>query len=144
MNDEGMKQIAPGVHVPARTRRVLKAGDPKGDDYRDAMLWIADIRSRLAHIRGELGDAGKLEAISERDRIATNAQGGLTLVIRALHDTQQKLKDSATRVDELWADVEANPDAYVIEDGVTLAKRGQKAEQEWDWKPSGIFKRGDT
>lgn len=139
-------QAAPGVAVSGRrVWRILKAGDPRGDDYREAEAWVKDIRSRLVHIRGELHDVGRIEAISERDRTCEDVAGALTLAIRSLYDLldgERSFGASAERLDALWADVEANPDAYVIEEGTTMAKRGQKSDQPWEWKPWGIFKRG--
>lgn len=128
-----------------RWRRVLHADDPKGSDYRDAAEWVEDIRSRLAHIRGELEDIGRIEAISEHDRSCNDAAGALSLVIRSLYDLvegRRSFKARAEHVDALWAAVEADPDGYVIEPGTTLAKRGQKEDQPWEWRPWGIFKRG--
>lgn len=130
---------------PRLVRRVLKEDDPRGDDYREAADWVEDIRSRLSHIRGELEDIGRIEAVSEHDRSCNNVAGSLTLAIRSLYDLVQgerSFRARAERLDELWADVEANPDAYVIEPGTTIAKRGQAEEQPWEWKPWGIFKRG--
>jgi hypothetical protein len=119
---------------PARVRRVLRSGDPRGDDYRAAQEWVVDIRSRLAHIRGELEDVGRIETMLPHDRLCDKVAGSLTLALIALHQLEQgdrSLGTRAARVDELWADVAANPDAYKIEDG-----------ESWPWRPFGIFKRG--
>lgn len=140
-----MVEVSPGVYVPRSARRVLRSGDPRGDDYREAEAWVRNIRSRLSHIRGELRDIGRIEAISEHDRTCEDVAGALTLALVSLHrlvDGERSLGLRAERQDALWADVEANPDAYVIEEGTTMAKRGQKADQPWEWKPLGIFKRG--
>lgn len=128
-----------------RVRRVLRDGDPRGDDYRDAGEWVEDIRSRLSHIRGELEDVGRIEAVSEHDRSCKDVAGALTLAISSLYrlvEGERSFGRRAERVDALWADVRADPDAYVIEPGTTLAKRGQEADQPWEWRPWGIFKRG--
>lgn len=144
-DQSGLTQIAPGVAVSGPVRRVLKSGDPRGDDYREAQAWVNDIRSRLVQIRGELHDVGRIEAISKHDRTCEDVAGALTLAIRSLYDLldgERSFAARAEREDALWADVAVNPDAYVIEDGTTLARRGQKSEQPWEWKPLGIFKRG--
>lgn len=125
-----------GVHVYGRrVRRVLHSGDPRADDLRAAGEWVAEIRSRLVHIRGELEDIGRIEASFPHDRMCDKVAGSLTLAISALHQFvdggERSFENRAVRTDELWADVAANPDAYVIEDGST-----------WDWRPRGIFKRG--
>lgn len=128
-----------------RVRRVLRDGDPRGDDYRDAGEWVEDIRSRLSHIRGELEDVGRIEAVSEHDRTCKDVAGSLTLAISSLYrlvEGERSFGRRAERVDALWADVRNDPDAYVIEPGTTLAKRGQAADQPWEWRPWGIFKRG--
>jgi hypothetical protein len=126
-------------------RRVLREGDPRGADYRDAAEWVEDIRNRLAHIRGELEDIGRIEAISEHDRSCKDVAGALTLAISSLHrlvEGERSFRRRAEQVDALWADVAADPDGFVIEPGTTLAKRGQAVEQPWEWRPLGIFERG--
>lgn len=116
-------------------RRVLKSGNPRGDDYRDAEKWIEDIRSRLSHIRGELEDVGRIETMMEHDRLCNKVAGSLTLALIALHSLcdngERSFSSKANHSDELWADVRRNPDRYVIEDG-----------ESWEWRPWNIFKRG--
>lgn len=117
-----------------RVRRVLHSGDPRGDDWREAQKWIGNIRSRLSHIRGELEDLGRIEAQFPHDRLCGDVAGTLTLALIALHQLEDGARSfdmRAARADELWADVAANPDHYVIKDG-----------RSWDWRPLGIFKRG--
>jgi hypothetical protein len=114
--------------------RVLHSGDPRGDDYREAEKAVRDIRSRLVHIRGELHDLGKIEASFPHDRLCDNVAGSLTLALIALFqfiDGDRSFSTRADKIDALWADVAANPDRYTIKDGAT-----------WDWRPSGIFRRG--
>ncbi len=114
--------------------RVLHSGDPRGDDYREAQKWVKDIRSRLSHIRGELEDIGRIEAYLPHDRMADKVAGSLTLAIIALYQLEHgegSFEARAERSDALWADVAANPDAFVIKDGKT-----------WEWRALNIFKRG--
>lgn len=119
-----------------KARRVLNSGDPRGDDYRNAEEWVEDIRSRLSHIRGELEDIGRIEAMMEHDRLCKNVAGSLTLALIALYrfcddsDTRS-FSARADHADELWADVRRNPVKYVIQDG-----------ESWDWRPLDIYKRG--
>ena len=116
-----------------RIRRVLKSGDPRGTDLREAQDWLEDIRSRLSHIRGELEDIGRIEAYMPHDRMADKVAGTLTLALIALHqlvDGDRSFEVRAEGSDKLWADVAANPEAYAIEDG-----------ESWKWRPLGIFKR---
>lgn len=116
------------------TRRVLRADDPRGDDYRNAEAWVRDIRSRLAHIRGELEDIGRIESWLEHDRLCNDAAGTVTLLLIALHsllEGERAFHVRAASLDALWADVESNPANYVIEAG-----------ESWPWKPRGIYKRG--
>lgn len=119
----------------SRVRRVLREGDPRGDDYRNADVWVRDIRSRLSHIRGELEDIGRIEASFEHDRTCNDVAGALTLALVSLHrlvdGSDRSFTSRAARSDALWADVRANPDNYVIEEG-----------SSWKWRPWGIFKQG--
>lgn len=133
MTDE-LTQIAPGVAVSGRVCRVLKDGDPKGDDLREAQQWVEDIRSRLVEIRGELEDIARIEAYFPHDSLCGKVAGSMTLALIALHklvDGESSFATRAERSDELWADAAENPDAYVIEDGET-----------WGWRPWGIYKKG--
>lgn len=117
-----------------RVRRILHSGDPRGDDFRDAAKWAKDIRSRLVHLRGELEDLGRIEATLRHDRMCDNVAGSLTLALVALYglvEGERSFAARAERSDALWADVAADPDAFVIKD-----------ERSWDWRPLGIFKRG--
>lgn len=116
-------------------RRVLRSGDPKGDDFRNAHEWVRDIRSLLVGIRGELEDIGKIEASFPHDRLCNKVAGSLTLALIALHrlvEGDRSFVARANNSDGLWADVAANPSRYIIEDGST-----------WDWRPNGIFVRRD-
>lgn len=118
----------------ACVQRILRSGDPRGDDLRNAGEWVAEIRSRLSHIRGEIEDVGRIESAYRDDRVCEKVAGTLTLCLSALYGLEhgeRSFEARAERADALWADVATNPDAYKIEDGST-----------WDWRPWGIFKRG--
>lgn len=133
-DDETMTEIAPGILAGGRVRRVLKSGDPRDTDYLEAQEWIKDLRSRLSHIRGELEDVGRVEAMFEHDRRCNDVAGAMTLALIALNGLisgDRSFATTAERKRALWEDVAANPDDYVIEDG-----------ESWDWRPLGIFKRG--
>lgn len=133
MSDVTPKASESLVAAP-RWRRALRSGDPRGDDLREAQGWVKEIRSRLVHIRGELEDIGRIEAVSPHDSTCVNVAGALTLAISALYSLtngERSFKDRAERTDELWADVAANPDDYEVRDGST-----------WKWQPWGIYKRG--
>lgn len=118
-----------------KIRRVLYSGQPRGVDYRNAQAWVNDIRSRLGHIRGELEDVGRIEALFRHDRRCNDVAGALSLAIIALHvlvEGERSFEARAERVDELWERAAARPDDFVIREG----------DGDWEWRPLGIFERG--
>lgn len=124
---------APVVAEEVRWRRVIHSGDPRSTDHLAAREWIQDIRSRLSHIRGELEDIGRLEATFPHDRMCDKVAGSLTLALIALYplaEGERSFAARAERSDELWAEIAADPDAFIVKDGAS-----------WDWRPRRIFKR---
>lgn len=114
--------------------RILRSGDPRGDDYREAQEWAKNIRSRLVHMRGELEDLGRIEAYLQHDRLCDKIAGSLTLAIIALHsltEGERSFTAKAERADALWADVARDPASYRVDEG-----------RSWDWRALNIFKRG--
>lgn len=104
-----------------RARRVLYKGDPTAGDLLAARAEITAIRTELSALRGRLQAVGRVETHFWFDSLANAAAGALTMAVMSLYSLcdngRHDLKHRAERVHDLWADAEANPDAYVIEEG---------------------------
>lgn len=107
---------------PRRVRRVLYEDDPREAEYRAMQEEAESIRSDLGRIRGRLQDLGYKETLFWFDSVAFEVRGTLTLCIQGLYELtngEQSFNACADKSRERWADVEADPGAYVIEKGTS-------------------------
>lgn len=107
--------------VGNRWRRVLRRSSTTPEQLEEAAREVEAIRSELADLRHRLSDVSQIESQSPRDSVASDAESALTLIIMALHSlvdqsSDRNLYTRAAHVRKLWADAEANPDDFVIED----------------------------
>lgn len=105
-------------------RRVLYEGDPREADYLNAHAEVEAIRSELAELRGRLRDVARTESYFWFDSMANSAAGALSTAIVALYslvEGDRSLRLRAGRSRDLWADVEACPEAYVVRPGTSRA-----------------------
>lgn len=104
-----------------RVRRVLYNGDPKGDDFRAAHAEVRAIRSEISRLRGRLQAVGSIETHFWFDSTANVAAGTLSAAVIALYrlvdGEGHDLAARAERLDDLWADVDAHPENYLIKEG---------------------------
>lgn len=103
-------------------RRVLYADDPRKKDYLAARDEVHAIRMELSRLRHRLRELARTEALFWFDASANDAAGALSLVIVSLHRLEEgdrSFTSRAERAGALWADVEARPDAYLIEPGTS-------------------------
>lgn len=104
---------------PAPVRRVLYADAPREQDFLDAAEEVKAIRTELGRLRSRLEKVGNIEAEFWFDRIATKVAGALTIAIMALYslvEGESSLIRRAENSRKLWADAEAHPDLYIIEE----------------------------
>lgn len=111
-----------------RVQRVLYESDPREADYLKMRDEVQDIRRGLSDLRHRLQTLGRSETHFWFDSIAISAAGALSVAIMALYQLEEGRRDLRLRAErsrELWADVEANPDAYAIRPGTSReANRG--------------------
>lgn len=104
----------------SRVRRVVYEDDPREADYLAALNEVREIRTELSHLRSRLRDLSKVETPMWSDSLSVEVAGTMTLAIIALHTLEigdRSFAQKARRSRELWADVGANPDDYVVKEG---------------------------
>lgn len=115
-----LTEIASGVAVSGRTRRVLYEGDPREDDYLEMQREAESIRRALADVRRRLEVLGRRETHFWFDSVCVKVAGALTLGVGALYGLvvgERSFAARAQRSRELWEKVEQDPDAFLIKPG---------------------------
>lgn len=107
---------------PHRVRRILREDSPRAEDYERADAEVRAIRSELSALRHRLRELARVETELWFDATCNDAAGALSTAIVALYRLEDASDDhsftkKAERSRTLWADVEANPEHYVIEAG---------------------------
>lgn len=100
-----------------RFGRVIYEGNPRAQDYLAALAEVKAIRSELVRLRSRLRDLSGIEAHFPHDSLADEAAGAMSLAIIALYSLVDGKRSFAARADrdrELWEDIEANPESYVL------------------------------